>query len=282
MNETIPKKAAHTVAILPLLEEEQEKARATDMIEFSLQQRAGAKSGPSYKVKVRRFCEGTVGQWIDIRKSIAELWTQNGISKPQDQVANVTTILRGDSLTSFEDKVQELSTSLDANGGATKGKGQPHKKSRGSKHRSATPRNGAGAKHYCTEHGQNPTHSTDNCYVLKNRASRGDRTSGSGNKKSFRNEINMILSRDKPRKKFLEMFSTFVEEEQDLMATQKKSAKKPNKAKTKSRRGSRDDDSSESEGEMSIACIDQATDEIDEANSYQSRIENLGTMTDDK
>ena len=165
-------------------------------------------------------------------------------------------------------------------------KGELHKKSRGSKHRSATPKNGAGAKHYCTELGQNQTHSTDNCYTLKNRASRGDRTSGSGNKKSFRNEINMILSREKPRKKFLEMFSTFVEQEQeqeqDLMATQKKSAKKPNKAKTKSRRGSRDDDSSESESEMFIACINQATDEIDEANSYQSRIENLGTITDDK
>ena len=66
------------------------------------------------------------------------------------------------------------------------------------------------------------------------------------------------------------------------MATQRKSAKKPNKEKMKSRRGIRDDDSSESEGEMSIACIDQSTDEIDEANSYQSRIENLGTMTDNK
>jgi hypothetical protein len=117
---------------------------------------------------------------------------------------------------------------------------------------------------------------------LKNRAIRGDRTTGSGKKKYFRNEINMILSRDKPRKKVLEMFATFVEQEQGLMAAQNKSARKPNKAKTKSRRGSRDDDSSESEGEMSIACIDQATDEIDEANPYQSRIENLGTMTDEK
>jgi hypothetical protein len=414
MNETIPKKAVHTEAVLPLIEEEQEKPKATEMIEFILQQRAGTKPGqPSYKVKVRRFCEGTVGQWIDIRKSIAEMWTQNAITKAQDQVANVTTILRGDSLTSFEDKIQELMTGIDdageefdvdltedmvlqglnavartvfphralevqkqwmrrrmkkpkglsfrktvsavgrlnnslplfpdgdnddkfnateileilewtlpdawrakldldgfvasqhskerliaeceaiernaaknlkqvPNGGATKEKGQPQKKSRGTKHKSATPKNGGATKYYCSEHGKNHTHSTVDCHTLKNRTSRGDRTTGSGNKKSFRNEINAILSRDKPRKKVLEMFATFVEQEQGLMAAQNKSAKRPNKAKTMSRRGRRDEDSSESEGEMSIACIDQATDEIDEANSYQSRIENLGTITDDK
>jgi hypothetical protein len=108
MNDTIPKKATFLVPPTPLVEEpkdKDEKPKATDLIEFILKQRAGSTaSAPTYKLKqVSRFCEGTVSKWISFfRKAIAELWKQNGLNNAQDKIANICTILRGDSLTGFE------------------------------------------------------------------------------------------------------------------------------------------------------------------------------------
>jgi hypothetical protein len=109
MNERIPKKATFLVPSLPLVEEpkdKEEKPKATDLIEFILKQRAGStSSAPTYKLKVSRFCEGAVSEWISFRKAIAKLWKQNGLNNAQDKIANICTILRGDSLTGFEDKI---------------------------------------------------------------------------------------------------------------------------------------------------------------------------------
>jgi hypothetical protein len=120
MNETIQKKATFLIPPLPLVEEpkdKDEKPKATDLIEFILKQRAGStSSAPTYKLKVSSFCEGTVSEWISFRKAIAELWKQNGLNNAQDKIANICTILRGDSLTGFEEKIQELTTSVDDTG----------------------------------------------------------------------------------------------------------------------------------------------------------------------
>ena len=100
---------------LPLIEDkESEKPKTTDIIKFILKQRAGSTAtGPTYKLKVNRFCKGTVSEWINFRKAIKELWRQNGITSPSDCVANLCPILRGDSLTGFEEKIQELTTATD-------------------------------------------------------------------------------------------------------------------------------------------------------------------------
>jgi hypothetical protein len=58
-------------------------------------------TAPTYKLEVTRFCEGTVLEWIDFRKAIAELWRQKGRTNTQDRVANISTILREDLLTRF-------------------------------------------------------------------------------------------------------------------------------------------------------------------------------------
>jgi hypothetical protein len=120
MNDTIQKKATFLFSLLPLVEEPQdkdEKPKATDLIKFILKQRAGStSSAPTYKLKVSRFCEGTVSEWISFRKAIAELWKQNGLNNTQDKIANICTILHGDSLTGFEEKIQELTTSVDDTG----------------------------------------------------------------------------------------------------------------------------------------------------------------------
>jgi hypothetical protein len=52
-------------------------------------------------------------QWINFRKAISELWTQNGITNRQDRKANISTILRRDSLTGFKEKIQDFMTSTD-------------------------------------------------------------------------------------------------------------------------------------------------------------------------
>ena len=58
--------------------------------------------------------------------------------------------------------------SIKSNTSTPNGKTVTHKKSQGVKNRASTQKNDTNAKFYCTEHGQNPTHSTDKCYILKN------------------------------------------------------------------------------------------------------------------
>ena len=94
MDETIPKKRDFLVPALPLIKEVAEKAKTTDVIEFLAKQRSSSNaSGPTYKVKVQRFNEGTVSKWIAIRKTIKELWIQNNIVSQADRVANISSIL---------------------------------------------------------------------------------------------------------------------------------------------------------------------------------------------
>ena len=75
-----------------------------------------------------------------------------------------------------------------------------HKKSQGVKYKSGNHTSDS-SKFYCTEHGQNPTHSTDKCFTLKNRLNK-DKGSASSTltKKSFRKEIN-TLAKGRPKKK---------------------------------------------------------------------------------
>jgi hypothetical protein len=55
-------------------------------------------------------------EWISFRKAIAELWLQNGITNAQDKVSSIYTILCRDLLTGFEEKIKELTTSIDDTG----------------------------------------------------------------------------------------------------------------------------------------------------------------------
>jgi hypothetical protein len=72
MNDMIPKKTTFLVPPLPLVEgakDKDEKPKAMDVIKFVLKQRAGSTTtAPNYKLKVTRFFEGTVVEWIDFEK----------------------------------------------------------------------------------------------------------------------------------------------------------------------------------------------------------------------
>jgi hypothetical protein len=110
MNNTIPKKMMFLVPPFSFAEEtkdKDEKLNATDVIKFLWNHQAGSMAtAPTYKLKVPRFCKGTVSAWISFRKAIAELWLQNGITSAQDKVSSIFTILCGDLLTGFEEKVK--------------------------------------------------------------------------------------------------------------------------------------------------------------------------------
>jgi hypothetical protein len=382
--ENVPKKMSYLVPSLTLVEEVPEDAHSTEGISYLLKQRANstAASATTYKMYVHRFDEGTVQQWIILRGKLDEIWTQNAVTGPTDQLATVRSILRGESLTCLNAHIQENSTATNAQGvianvpltnaGVLEGlhavaetvfpfralsnqklwmrrgmkkpkelsfrktaaavgrlnnslplfpsataadkfsdeelvellewsipqawrtkfdldgyiptehtkarliteceilerndpqqkptKVLPKNKEKPFKKGTSKFKNGSKyttdkkAGYYCTEHGANPTHNTDSCYTLKNKAKKTD-DSGSMTKKSFRREIN-LLSQKRPKKKVLEMFAS-------VLTDKRKKASKKQKAhdKAKSRRKKREQavttsSSSESESDVSANAID--------------------------
>ena len=85
-------------------------------------------------------------------------------------------------------------------------------------------------KHYCSEHGYNPTHTTADCYTLKNRAKasnhapRADKRSFSN--QNLRKEIN-LLSKTSSKKKILEMYASVIKREQAKLDGSKNPEKRP-------------------------------------------------------
>ena len=163
-----------------------------------------------------------------------------------------------------------------------------HKKGRDTKHKNGEQRNSnASTKFYCTEHGKNSTHNTDGCYTLKNRAGK---PTGATNltKKSFRREIN-VLSRTRPKKKVIEMFAAVLKAEHDKIVSSKNTNKSGGQSKKSDRQKKvRDHDSDSDESGESIHAMDESDDgqtvkdSLDEENSYQRKIENLGAILDNK
>ncbi len=119
--EAIPKKTSYLVPSLTLVEEVPDDSHPTEAISYLLKQRANSTStaSPTYKMYVRRFCEGTVQEWITTRKALEEIWTQNAITSATDQLATVRAILRGESLTIFNATIEENGTSVDDQGVST-------------------------------------------------------------------------------------------------------------------------------------------------------------------
>jgi hypothetical protein len=72
------------------------------------------------------------------------------------------------------------------------------------------------SKYYCTEHGQNPTHSTADSWTLKNRAKPQlpiQKEKKSSLNRNLRNKIN-LLSKKSSKKKILEMYASVIRREQ--------------------------------------------------------------------
>jgi hypothetical protein len=68
-------------------------------------------------------------------------------------------------------------------------------------------------KHYCSEHGYNPTHATSDCYTIKNWAKATNHAPRADNRnfsnQNLRNEIN-LLAKTSSKKKILKMYASVI------------------------------------------------------------------------
>ena len=176
-------------------------------------------------------------------------------------------------------------------------KPNPHRKGRTVKYKGSEKTTESTSKYYCTEHGTNPTHSTEMCYTIKNRKEKGPNSSSGMTKKSFRKEIN-LLAKKRPKKKVIEMFASILQTEYGKVNKKKKpsKAKKARKKKpifSQSDDSSDEDESIESMNNMECDNASVETDavqtakkskspEFEEEKNYRKTIANLGMITDNK
>ena len=97
----------------------------------------------------------------------------------------------------------------------------PKKAAKSAKKRDGKQATGA---YYCTEHGKNPTHSTSDCFTIKNRAVKGNSVSASKpfTGKKFRKEIHSLFIKGQPKKQVLDMFASVIETEKKIIVNKKK------------------------------------------------------------
>ena len=103
--------------IIPLVLEKQ-PTKITDKenyVSFDLKTKAGASKSATYTKYVKLFDQGTPYEWIQLIEVLQEIWTQNSLTSPKDKSAIVTTILRGETLTTFETAISEATTGGDDN-----------------------------------------------------------------------------------------------------------------------------------------------------------------------
>ena len=84
------------------------------------------------------------------------------------------------------------------------------------------------SKHYCSEHGHNPTNSTADCWPLQNRAKTTNhvqKDKRNFSNKNLRNEIN-LLSKTSSKKKTLDMYASVIKQEQAKLDGKKKPDKR--------------------------------------------------------
>ena len=126
--------------------------------------------------------------------------------------------------------------------------GKSHRAGKTRDNKKVTPKE---TKYFCSEHGDNSTHGTTDCYTLKNRAKASGAGNGSPNKrsfsnKSFRKELNM-LAKKSSKKKVLELYASAVKREQTKLAK-----------KTSSKRKKREESSdSDSDSDMSANLVEK-------------------------
>jgi hypothetical protein len=61
----------------------------------------------TYKKFVRVFEEGTPQQWINLIQDVEEIWTQNSVNGPSDRTSTIRALLKGESLTAFDTKLED-------------------------------------------------------------------------------------------------------------------------------------------------------------------------------
>ena len=96
--------------VLPLIPEvlESSEDNKSKFISLDVKTRAGGPAANNtHKKYVRIFDEGSPQQWIDLLQEVRLIWTQNSTNGPQDRVATMHSVLKGESLTAFEAALQD-------------------------------------------------------------------------------------------------------------------------------------------------------------------------------
>jgi hypothetical protein len=145
----------------------------------------------------------------------------------------------------------------DGNNKTTEKTKAPNKRSRGEKSNTRGDRNSSykKTKYFCTEHGNNPTHPTSDCWTLKNRErensgsnkGRSTNSNRSFSNKSFRKELH-LLSKKSSKKEVLDLYAGAIQKERVKLAN--------NKKKRRARASALLSDSSSSDSEMSVGNIE--------------------------
>ncbi len=108
----IPKKNSVSFSIfkpvLPLLPEVLSNVADKEKSGYITMELSTAAGGAGkYKKHLAYFDDGSPQEWITFQKDMAEVWAQNGITSPDNRMAIIRTILRGETLTTFEAAVAE-------------------------------------------------------------------------------------------------------------------------------------------------------------------------------
>jgi hypothetical protein len=114
---------------------------------------------------------------------------------------------------------------------------------------------------FCTEHGNNLTHPTSDCWTLKNseRDNSGSNKGCNGNfnrsfsNKSFRKELHM-LSKKSYKKEVLDMYASAIQKERVKLANIKK------KCRTRGQASAQSSDSDSSDSDVSVGVIEANND----------------------
>ncbi len=108
----IPKKNSVSFSIfkpvLPLLPEVLSNVADKEKSGYITMELSTAAGGAGkYNKHLAYFDDGSPQEWITFQKDMAEVWAQNGITSPDNRMAIIRTILRGETLTTFEAAVAE-------------------------------------------------------------------------------------------------------------------------------------------------------------------------------
>jgi hypothetical protein len=152
----------------------------------------------------------------------------------------------------------------DSNNKTTEKQKTPKKRGRGESNNTSRGDRNVGNKKpkcFCTEHGNNPTHPTSNCWTLKNRErdnsgsnkGRNGNSNHSFSNKSFHKELHM-LSKKSSKKEVLDMYASAIQKEQVKLANIKK------KRRARARASAQSSDSDSSDSDMAVGVIESDND----------------------
>jgi len=164
------------------------------------------------------------------------------------------------------------------------GKAISHKKSRSAKYKANEPNRKSGTSmsklFYCSEHGNNPTHATDKCFTIKNRAENAKGHTAHLTKKSFKREIN-VLAKKRDKKKVLEMFANVLKAETAKLPKSKFVRKKTKKILA-SESDSSDDDESVNMIDVTSDVASDTEDVSTDGESFMKDVPDDESSTDEK